>query len=426
MNTIEHYIPEMIATRRQIHQKPEEGWTEFETTALVVERLESFGYTVSVGQQVIAKDAVMGRNPELVDAAIARARTNGVSEELLNRMGGYTGAVAVLETGRPGPTTAFRFDLDCVLVEESQDPSHLPVREGFCSTRPGLMHACGHDAHTATGLALAHWLMDHKDELVGRIKLIFQPAEEGTRGASAMATAGVVDDVDWFFGAHVGAECKLGEVGVVHKGFLATTKIDIFFKGVPSHTGIAPEKGHSALMAAATCALSMQAIPRHGQGATRISVGTLTAGEGRNVTPVHAKMQVETRGETAELNTYMVGKIDHAVRGAAEIHEVEGWWVKTGEATNLVSSPEACEVISEVAQSLDGIHVVQLQGASASEDCCTFVQRAQEHGAKAAFFFYGCDHHGHHRSDFEIQDTVSLPVALRMLVGLATRLNSTK
>ena len=423
MQSLEKYIPEMLETRRAIHQKPEEGWTEFETTALVVERLEKLGYKVQMGLEVINPEAVMGRNPALVEKAIARARANGVSEELLHRMGGYTGAVAVLDTGRPGPTTAFRFDMDCVLVEESTEASHVPTAEGFCSTRPGLMHACGHDAHTATGLTLAHWLVDHKDELVGRVKLIFQPAEEGTRGAAAMAAAGVVDDVDWFFGAHVGAGCTLGEAGIIYEGFLATTKIDIFFKGTPSHTGAEPEKGHSALMAAATCALSIQAIPRHGQGATRVAVGTLQAGEGRNVTPVHAKMQVEVRGETSEINAYMVDKVAHAVEGAAIIQEVEGWWEKAGEATNLVSSPEACEVLEKVTEEMPDVKVVRFHKVAGSEDCCTLVRRAQAHGAKGAFFLYGCNQNGHHRAEFEIQDTVSLPIALRVLVGTVSKLN---
>ena len=131
----------------------------------------------------------MGRSPKKVEAAIERAREAGVSEELLARMEGYTGAVAVLETGRPGPVTAWRCDIDCVLVTESCDASHLPAREGFASEYPGWMHACGHDGHASVGLALARWVMEHKDELVGTIKILFQPAEEGVRGAAAMAVA---------------------------------------------------------------------------------------------------------------------------------------------------------------------------------------------------------------------------------------------
>ena len=93
------------------------------------------------------------------------------------------------------------------------------------------MHACGHDAHTAIGLGLAEVLAELKDELKGKIKLVFQPAEEGVRGARAMAEAGVVDDVDYMIGVHVGVRCKkLGELICGGTGFLATTKLDVTYE----------------------------------------------------------------------------------------------------------------------------------------------------------------------------------------------------
>ena len=172
------------------------------------------------------------------------------------------------------------------------------------------MHACGHDGHTALGLAVARWLMEHKDELKGTFKLIYQPAEEGVRGAVAIVGSGVLDDVDIIVGSHCGGKVKLGEVGLVHKGVLASTKFDIYFKGTPSHAGNNPHKGHSALLAASATAMMIVGIPRHGEGASRVAVGRLVAGEGRNVTPVHAYMQTEVRGETAEINDYLCQKIE--------------------------------------------------------------------------------------------------------------------
>ena len=424
MANLNAYTDEMLRLRRTIHRHPEEGWTEFETTALVIQTLEGLGYQVACGLDVINPDAVMGRNPALVEKGQKRALAAGVPAELIERMQGYTGAVAVLDTGRPGPTSAFRFDMDCVLVEESTSPEHVPAAQGFASEYPGFMHACGHDAHTATGLTLAHWLVDHQKELCGRIKLIFQPAEEGTRGGAAMAAAGVVDDVDWFFGAHVGAGCRLGEIGVIRRGFLATSKIDIFFKGTPSHAGSDPEKGHSALIAAAQCAVALQGIPRHGQGMTRVAIGTLNAGEGRNVTPVHAKMQIEVRGETHEINQYMVKKVDAIVKGTALANEVEGWWVKTGEAPNMVASDAASDLLEHTARGIVGVDKVRsFTQVSGSEDCSSLILRAQEHGANAGFFLYGCDQNGHHKADFEIQDTQTLPLALAMLTELVRQIN---
>ena len=209
-----------------------------------------------------------------------------------------------------------------------------------------------------------------------------------------MAAAGVVDDINWFFGAHVGCNCRIGEASVVKKGFLATTKIDIEFTGVPSHAGSDPEKGRSALMAAAAAAVMMQGIPRHGEGDTRIAVGRLVAGEGRNVTPVHAFMQCETRGSTQEINEYMFESVRRIVEGCAASYGVECRVTKAGEET-----------------------------AGGSEDCSILARRAIEHGAEATFLFYGCNHHGHHRADFEIQDTQSLPAALAVLSGICRRTN---
>lgn len=418
MTNISQYVREAVELRRRIHRRPEEGWTEFETTYLVAQTLESLGYSVRLGTEIVDPENVLGRDPELVEEAVDRALANGVPASFIERTEGYTGVVAELITRREGPVTAFRFDMDCVLVDESTEADHMPYAEGFASERPGLMHACGHDAHTATGLALAHWLVDNRQELVGTVRLIFQPAEEGTRGAAAMAAAGVVDDVDWFFGAHVGVSCAPGEVGIVEKGFLATTKLDIAFTGQASHAGAEPHKGKSALMAAAACALMLQGIPRHGEGDSRIAVGKLMAGEGRNVTPVHATMQLEVRGQTAEVNDFMTDNVYRIAQGVASAYGVEVEVTKVGQATTLVASPEANYVLSQAAEKIPGVRVLELNRGGGSEDCSILVRRVQEKGGKAGFFFYGCRHKGHHRSDFDIQDTQNLPLALEMFVNI--------
>ena len=424
MTTFDEYCSEMCRLRRAIHRRPEEGWTEFETTWRVFSFLESLGgFTLKVGQEVVNPEFVLGRDEVKVMKAEERALEHGVSEAFLARLGGFTGVVAEMDTGRPGPAVAFRFDMDCVQVGESQDPEHVPVALGFASEREGLMHACGHDGHTATGLALAHWVADYRASLCGRIRLIFQPAEEGTRGATAMAEAGVVDNVNWFFGAHVGCDCAPGEVGIIQKGFLATTKIDIAFTGKASHAGSDPEKGRSALMAAAACSLMMQGISRHREGSTRVAFGTLHAGEGRNVTPVHAVIQAEVRGATGSINDWMTERVRSIVRGVSEAYEVQGKMVKAGEACDMISDKEACDLVADAARAIDGVTVKLLNTEDGSEDCSVLMRRAQKTGAKAAFFLYGCKHNGHHRSDFDIQDETTLPVAFSLMTGIVTRLN---
>src|SRR5699024_10477015 len=143
----------------------------------------------------------------------------------------------------------------------------------------------GHDGHVAVGLCLAELLMDIKKHLKGTIKLIFQPAEEGVRGARAMVEAGVVDDVDYFFGFHLGFGSD--EISLVAKtvGLLATSKLDITYTGRSSHAGATPEEGKNALLGAATAVLNLHAISPHSKGVTRINVGVLEAGSGANIVP---------------------------------------------------------------------------------------------------------------------------------------------
>ena len=425
MSDLSQYANEAVAIRRTLHKRPEEGWTEFETTYLVVSTLEKLGYTVRCGREVINPEAVLGRNIALVEKAQKRALEHGVPQEFLDRLQGYTGAVAELDTGRAGPVTGFRFDMDCVLVTESTDPSHLPAKEGFASEIPGLMHACGHDSHTASGLAFAHWLKDHALELSGKVRLIFQPAEEGTRGAGAMVAAGVVDGLDWLFGAHVGVASKSGEIGIIRHGFLATTKVDIEFDGVASHAGSDPEKGRSALMAAVSCAMMLQGLPRHSAGDSRVAIGTLHAGEGRNVTPTHAKMQIEVRGENDEVNSWLFERMKSIVEGAATAYEVKGRWIKAGEASVINSDAEAYRFIEEATKK-EGLKLTYFDKMGGSEDCSLLLTRAQSQGTKAAFFYWGCNHHGHHRADFDIQDTENLPRALAIFTDIVKGTNAIK
>jgi aminobenzoyl-glutamate utilization protein A len=112
------------------------------------------------------------------------------------------------------------------------------------------------------GLCLAEVLVGMRAKLRGKVRLIFQPAEEGVRGARAMVAAGVVDDVDFLYGLHIGTSAKeTGEFYCGTGGFLATSKFDAYFSGKSTHAGIAPNEGRNALLAAATAVLNLNAIP---------------------------------------------------------------------------------------------------------------------------------------------------------------------
>ena len=427
MISLSAYIPEMIETRRKLHKHPEIAWTEFLTTQVIVNRVRELGFKTVLGEALFNKDAVLGREPAVVEAAMARSLKLGMDKKLLDEMQGYTGCMAIWETGRPGPVTALRFDIDCVNVEEN----HNDTNEAFCgdfdSECAGLMHAYGHDAHAAMGLAVAHWIHDNSDSLCGTIKIVFQPAEEGTKGASGIAASDNLDDVDYLIGAHIGVAAHLHEVAIIRSGFLSTTKMNVSFTGVPAHAGAAAELGRNALMAACSASMQVMGIARHGQGDTSVNIGTLRAGEGRNVVPVHASIEMEVRGKTAAINQYMQDTAERMVRGSAESYGVQYKIDVMGKAESVACDEDLSDMVKEAAQSVEGVtRVFDIVGCTGSEDCSLLINKVQSHGGKAAFFFYGCNNHGHHKSDFEIQDTESMPVGLEVFLKMIERLNTAK
>lgn len=401
------YHDQLINIRRQLHQNPEEGWSEFTTTAFLVTTLRGYGYDVLLGRKVIDPEACLGREESVVKAGLERARRNGVSEELLAEMEELTGCVAVLDTGRPGPTLAIRFDIDCVPVTECTDEPHVPAKEGFISKNPGFMHACGHDAHMSMGLAVAHWVMDNKDKLSGKIKILFQPAEEGVRGAAGMAANGVLDDCDYFLGSHVAMSAKSGEIATNLYGYLCTTKLDVTFHGKPAHAGACPQDGRNALTAAANATVQMMGISRHSGGMTRINVGQLIAGEGRNVIPSKAVMKLEVRGETGEINQYMVDQVTNICKGVALGFGVTYEMRKMGEAVDLTADQELVDILNAAGRATPGITVVdKALNFGGSEDATILARRVQAHGGKAAFFLWGSDRpSGHHTATFDIKES---------------------
>jgi aminobenzoyl-glutamate utilization protein A len=417
------YAEQLVALRRELHRMPEIGWSEFATTARVIGLLRGYGFEVLAGPKAIARDHTLGRDPAVVAEGLAFAKCRGVDEALLAEMDGLTGCVGIWRTGRPGPVVALRFDIDCVNVQESSDSGHPPAALGFASERPGLMHACGHDGHTAIGLTLARWIAEHADELGGTIKLLFQPAEEGVRGAAAMAAQGVVDDVDVFLGAHLAMMAATGEIVTSPRGFLCTTKLDLRFRGKPAHAGVEPQLGRNALAAACHAVTQLLGISRHGGGMTRINIGKMRAGEGRNVIPVTAELKLEVRGETAEINQYMVDQVGAIADGVARSFGVGFEIEKMGEAVDLANDPPLVDVIADVAAALPSIRkVAATAGFGGSEDATILARRVQAHGGQAAYFVIGSSRPaGHHQAEFDI-DEASLSIGFELFKGLLLRL----
>lgn len=415
-----------IGRRRDFHKYAESAWTEFRTASIVADTLVGLGYEVYAGDEVILEEAMMGvPSPQELARHMERALAQGANPCWVEKMkGGKTGVVGILNFGKPGPTVGLRFDMDANDAVEAESDDHRPWVEQFYSVNKGMMHACGHDGHTAVGLAVAEILAGLKDELSGTVKLIFQPAEEGVRGARAMAVKGVVDDADYLIGMHLGFNTnKTGHLACMIEGFLATTKLDAIFTGVAAHAGAAPEAGRNALLAAAAASLNLHAIARHSQGPSRINVGILQAGTGRNVVPATAVIKLETRGTTSVINEYMYQEAIRIIRAAADMYGVQVELKEMGGAAGAENDPALVEKIQQTATRLCIFNnIIPNCYFGASEDCTYFMERVQQRGGKAAYIMVGADlKAGHHDFRFDF-DEKSMTHATALLCSTAVSL----
>ncbi|HCW98780.1 MAG TPA: peptidase M20 [Pantoea sp.] len=409
--------------RRDLHQFAESGWLEFRTATRVADALHKLGYQLQLGREVINAEARMGLpDADTLKQQEARALQQGALAQWMPAFsGGFCGIVATLETGRPGPVMGFRVDMDALDLNESQAADHLPQREGFASCNAGMMHACGHDGHTTIGLGLASVLMAMKSQLSGTIKLIFQPAEEGVRGAKAMVEAGVVDDVDLFTAIHLGTGVPAGELVCGSDSFLATTKLDVHFTGVGAHAGGKPEEGRNALLAAAQATLGLHGLPQHSGGVARVNVGVLQAGTGRNVVADTALMKVETRGVSNEVNDDIYQQALRIIAGAAAMYGVEYEVKLMGAARSCTPTQPWVDFLHQQAEALgifDSVVDSKAQAAG-SEDATCMMERVKQRGGQATYAIFGCElAAGHHNAKFDFDESV-MGKAVQMLATLA-------
>lgn len=390
--------------RRDLHAHAEAGWKEFRTTALVAESLEELGYDMFIGAEALVVDERLGVPPdEAIAAAVDRAVREGAPERYVDRMDGVTGLVAQKRYG-DGPVVGVRVDMDALERQEADDDDHRPAREGFASKHPGEMHACGHDGHTAIGVGIARAL--EADGFEGTIKLFFQPAEEGGRGGKAMSRSAHLDDVEYIFGLHLGLDHPTGRIIAAYERPLSNAKLDVTFLGESAHAGKAPNEGRNALQALATAIQNLYAIPRHGDGLTRVNVGMVESLNAQNVISEQASMLVDVRGREPAQKEYMKERAERVVRAAAEMHAVEAVIEPYGETTTFVADNTLVEVVASAAAGVGGVEeVVEREDFRASEDASFLIRRVQEHGGKATYVGIGASNPaGHHTPRFDIDE----------------------
>ncbi|MBN2873910.1 MAG: amidohydrolase, partial [Spirochaetales bacterium] len=254
---------------------------------------------------------------------------------------------------------------------------------------------------------------------------VFQPAEEGVRGARSIAESGFLDDIDYMIAGHIGlipngSGTFYSGVG----GFLSTTKLDFHFTGRAAHAGANPELGRSALLAAASTALHLQGIPRHSGGATRINVGRMEAGSGRNVIPEKALLVIETRGESTELNEYMAAEAIRIAESMGAAYGVTVSVVRMGEASGAESDPELMALAVDCAREAGYTRVVETPlPLGGSEDYSFMMNRVTKHGGKALYVIFGTTlADAHHAARFDIRED-DMPFGAATLALMTERLS---
>lgn len=408
---IDGYFKEAVKWRRELHKCPQTAWLEYYATGFIAEKLSQWGYSLVLGKNIIdAAKQILLPKAEKHDAEYQRALKCGVKEEFISpAKGGFTGVVAVLKGDKPGPTVGFRFDIDSNEVCEMNASGHRPAAEGFISENPGCAHMCGHDAHTAIGLLLARYFSQNRENIHGTIKLIFQPNEENLSGAAAMVSAGVVDDVDYLFGGHIGTSVKeIGQLAVNVNNIYPMSRFLVTYRGRAAHAAIRPDEGKNALLGACTAVTNLYAIARHGNGASQINVGVMTGGTDWNVIPDRASFRLETRGATDEINDYMVERAKEILKGVATMYGLELEITPAAVACGGTNSPELVALGAKVAKAIPSVkEVLPEAGLNGSEDFTAMMKAVQNRGGKAMFVLYGTPTAGgHHNAAFDIDETV--------------------
>ena len=307
--------------------------------------------------------------------------------------------------------------MDALPLAEAADPRHRPAAEGFRSRHEGVMHACGHDGHVAIGIALAHRLADR--DFPGRVRFLFQPAEEGVRGARAMVAGGTAEGLDRFVAVHLGLDVPPAVVVGGANGAFATTKLRAVFVGVASHAAAAPQEGRNALVGAATALLNVMALPRWSTADTRVNVGTLHGGDNVNIVPARAELTCEARSTDGAVSDDLTGRVKRVLRGAAEMHGLEVDIAETGAATTIRSDSELAERIEQVARERYGDAAVgDAMPLRGSDDASLFMREVQRAGGLATYAIVGGGNPApHHNPAFDVDES-ALPVAVDVLEGL--------
>lgn len=368
---------ELVATRRDIHREPELSDQEYRTADLCAGRCEALGFTVQSG------------------------------------VGGSTGVIADLDSGRPGPTVMVRADTDALPIAERG--TTRPVT----SLTPGVMHACGHDGHVAIALGVAATLSELRDAWSGRLRMCFQPAEEVAGGAVPMIEAGAADGVDAVLGIHLWSLLQVGHVAVGPGPlFGSADEFRITVIGRGGHGGL-PHDAVDPVVAAAQVVVALQTVVSRETSPFSpavVTVGLIEGGSAFNVIAEEVHLRGTVRAFDQGERERILQRVSGIASSVAQTHRCVAEFERRGGCPPVVSDAGVAALVRDAAVAAVGEEAVEdAPRITVGDDVACFLERVP-----GCYFLVGAGDlrsgrvAPHHHPEFDI-DERCLPVGVETL-----------
>jgi amidohydrolase len=381
---VEEVSEEVVAWRRYLHRNPELSFQEEETARFVYETLQTFGNTLELSRPT------------------------------------PTSVVARLIGAKPGPTLAIRADIDALPIEEENDFE-------FVSRNPGVMHACGHDGHTAMLLGTAKILSEMRDCIRGEVRFLFQHAEElYPGGAQQMVDEGVMEGVDVVIGTHLWAPLEIGKIGVAYGAMMGSP--DTFWitiKGKGGH-GAMPHQAVDSIAIGAQVVTNLQHVVSRNTDPIDdvvVSVTKFTGGTTHNVIPGCVEMLGTVRTLDPEVRKKVPEFMERVVKGITEAHGASYEFKYQFGFRPVVNDEEVTRTIEETVQEVFGEETLELVRPNLGGEDFSALQQA----APGTFFWVGAGNkekgitYPHHHPRFTI-DEDALPYGVKMFLNATFKL----
>jgi len=359
----------LIKIRRQFHQNPELSFKEHATTAAIETILKQLNVDVQTFDNV-------------------------------------TGAVGVLNGAKDGPTIGLRADIDALPIQELNNVSYK-------SKNPGVMHACGHDAHTAILLGTAKKIAASglMSRVKGNVKLFFQPAEELGSGAKALIDRGALENpyVDRVIAVHVAPELPVGQMGVFRgKGMASANRFELVVTGKGAH-GAKPEEGADPIVAASDFVMAIQSIVSRNISPREpavVTIGKFKSGSAANIIPHTAYIEGSIRALTEDVRRLLTKRLQEIATGIAQTYQVTCDFTMFEGIPCLHNDKQVAEELYQVSETVLGRENVKImEPVMGSEDFALFTN-----ARPGAMFRLGCSNpdkglvNGLHSPHFDLDE----------------------